>query len=140
MITDEERREVAQKLRGLPIDMYSTIDEWEKDGLFINSSVSDEGDYSQIHDAVFGYFPAEYMHPGDYEELHERLADLIDRPTARNIADFDRESFKCSRCGYRVLSIDGAPDAAKLVAPEGGVIDFGYCPNCDAEVVDDARI
>lgn len=81
MITDNERREVAQKLRGLPIDMYSTIDEWEKDGLFINNSVSDEGDYSQIHDAVFGYFPAEYMHPGDYEELHERLADLIDRPT-----------------------------------------------------------
>lgn len=78
MITDDERREVAQKLRGLPIDMYSTIDEWEKDGLFINSSVSDEGDYSQIHDAVFGYFPAEYMHPGDYKELHERLADLID--------------------------------------------------------------
>ena len=64
MITDDERREVAQKLRGLPIDMYSTIDEWEKDGLFINNSVCDEGDYSQIHDAVFGYFPAEYMHPG----------------------------------------------------------------------------
>lgn len=78
MITDNERREVAQKLRGLPIDMYSTIDEWEKDGLFIDSSVSDEGDYSQIHDAVFGYFPAEYMHPGDYKKLHERLADLID--------------------------------------------------------------
>ena len=44
MITDDERREVAQKLRGLPIDMYSTIDEWEKDGLFINNSVCDEGD------------------------------------------------------------------------------------------------
>lgn len=137
MITDNERREVAQKLRGLPINMYSTIDEWEKDGLFINNSVSDEGDYSQIHDAVFGYFPAEYMHPGDYEELHERLADLIDRPTCNDVADFDHESFKCSRCGYRVLSIDGAPDSAKLVAPEGGVIDFGYCPNCGAEVIVD---
>lgn len=137
MITDEKRREVAQKLRGLPIDMYSTIDEWEKDGLFINNSVSDEGDYSQIHDAVFGYFPAEYMHPGDYEELHDRLADLIDRPTCNDVSDFDRESFKCSRCGYRVLSIDGASDAAKLVAPDGGVIDFGYCPNCGAEVVDE---
>ena len=78
MITDKERREVAKKLRELPIDMYSTIDEWEKDGIFINDSVSDEGDYSQIHDAVFGCFPAEYMHPGDYEELHERLAN---RPT-----------------------------------------------------------
>lgn len=48
MITDKELREVAQKLRGLPIDMYSTIVEWEKDGIFINDSVSDEGDFSHI--------------------------------------------------------------------------------------------
>ena len=65
------------------------------------------------------------------------LADLIDRPTCHDVADFDRESFKCSRCGFRVLSIDGAPDAAKLVGTKGGVIDFGYCPNCGAEVIDD---
>ena len=106
MISDEKRRDVAQKLRGLPIDMYSTIDEWEKYGLFINNSVSDEGDYSQIHDAVFGCFPAEYMHPGDYEELHERLADLIDRPTATATMDYeamedgipDCRIWTCNRC------------------------------------------
>lgn len=71
--------------------------------------------------------------------LPEVLADLIDRPTCHDVADFNRESFKCSRCGFRVLSIDGAPDAAKLVGTKGGVIDFGYCPNCGAEVKDDAE-
>lgn len=126
-ISDEKRREVAQKLRELPIDMYSTIDEWEKDGLFINNSVSDEGDYSQIHDAVFGYFPAEYMHPGDYEELHERLADLIDRPTC-HISETDHEfedSVRCDRC-RTTFNRPWEP--------------FKYCPNCGAEVADDARI
>lgn len=124
MITDDERREVAQKLRGLPIDMYSTIDEWEKDGLFINNSVSDEGDYSQIHDAVFGYFPAEYMHPGDYEELHERLADLIDRPTTTRHGKFKtkygRETPCCEVCGYSI-----------------GDMRWNYCPKCGAAIVDD---
>lgn len=125
MITDDERREVAQKLRGLPIDMYSTIDEWEKDGLFINSSVSDEGDYSQIHDAVFGYFPAEYMHPGDYEELHERLADLIEPEQERTCRMTDNGcELCCSLCDTR-HGYDDEPN---------------YCMGCGAKVVDDARL
>lgn len=123
MISDKQRREVAQKLRGLPIDMYSTINEWEKDGLFINNSVSDEADYSQIHDAVFGYFPAEYMHLGDYEELHERLADLIDRPACK--MTHEGEGFRCSACGtYHDMSgFNEYP--------------WEHCPNCGAEVLDD---
>lgn len=137
MISDDERREVAARLRELPSDTYAAIKEWVQGGLFIDASIGDEADYSQIRNAVFGCFPAEHMHPGDYEELHERLADLIDRPTCHDVADFDRESFKCSRCGFRVLSIDGAPDAAKLVGTKGGVIDFGYCPNCGAVVVEE---
>ena len=76
---------------------------------------------------------------GEGMAIGETVADLIDRPTCHDVADFDRESFKCSRCGFRVLSIDGAPDAAKLVGTKGGVIDFGYCPNCGAEVKDDAE-
>lgn len=133
MINDEKRREVAQKLRGLPIDMYSTIDEWEKDGLFINNSVSDEGDYSQIHDAVFGYFPAEYMHPGDYEELHERLADLIDRPTCHDATDNFCE-FVCSKCG---CSLDISNDFEPTLWVDGKATVPSYCPNCGAEVLDD---
>lgn len=73
---------------------------------------------------------------GDGGKIGETVADLIDRPTCRDVADFDCESFKCSRCGFRVLSIDGAPDAAKLVGTKGGVADFGYCPNCGAIVTE----
>ena len=59
--------------------MYDTIAEWEEDGLFIDKNISDEADYSQIHNAVFGCFPADYMHPEDYKELHERLADVLEQ-------------------------------------------------------------
>lgn len=31
-ISDEERREVAEKLRALPIDVYAAIEEWEVGG------------------------------------------------------------------------------------------------------------
>ncbi len=61
---------------------------------------------------------------------------LMEEKTCRDVADFDREPFKCSECGYRVLSIGGKPDDAKLVAPEGGVVDFGCCPNCHRKVVE----
>ena len=88
MISDEERRELAARLRELPSDTYDAIKEWEKDGLFIDASLSDEADYSQIHNAVLGCFPAEHMHPGDYEELHECLADLIEpQPIDGNTSD-----------------------------------------------------
>lgn len=133
MITDDERREVARKLRGLPIDMYSTIDEWEKDGLFINNSVSDEGDYSQIHDAVFGYFPAEYMHPGDYEELHERLADLIDRPTCTIVNSWQEitpslgELDLSDMCGFELSC---GHEVNGYEKPH-------YCSECGAVVVDE---
>lgn len=68
-------------------------------------------------------------------EVFDQMADIVDRPTCHDVADFDRESFKCSRCGFRVLSIDGAPDAAKLVGTKGGVADFRFCPNCGEKVV-----
>lgn len=124
MISDEERREVAERLRALPIDTYAAINEWEKGGLFIDESLSDEADYSQIHNAVFGYFPAEHMHPGDYEELHERIADLIDRPTTTRHGKFrtkyGRETPCCEICGYSI-----------------GDMRWGYCPKCGAVITDD---
>lgn len=133
MITDKERHEVAKKLRELPIDMYTTTDEWEKDGLFINNSVCDEGDYSQIHDAVFGYFPAEYMHPGDYEEFHERLADLIDRPTCTIVNSWQEitpglgELDLSDMCGFELSC---GHEVNGYEKPH-------YCSECGAVVVDE---
>lgn len=120
-ISDEERREVAERLRALPTDTYAAINEWEKGGLFIDENLSDEADYSQIHNAVFGYFPAEYMHPLDYKELHERIADLIDRPTCRKRIPDEMEGLVfCSNCGAEIGEY-GVPN---------------YCHNCGAKVVE----
>ena len=126
----EERREVAERLRKLPFDMVPVIKELEEDELLIDASLNDEADYSQIHNAVFGVFPAEHMHPGDYEELHERLADLIDPiPTCHAKQDYDRDEpiqgrwWKCDRCGEHFIYERG-------LAPR-------FCPECGARVVTD---
>lgn len=117
MISDSERREVAQGLRELRRTTY-----------YREEIVENICDAISIADPVNTF--------REPEDVYELLADLVDRPTCHDVADFDRESFKCSRCGFRVLSIDGAPDAAKLVGTKGGVIDFGYCPNCGARVTE----
>ena len=115
--TSDERREVAARLRKLPSDTYAAIKEWEECGLSIYADISDEADYSQIYDAVFGVFPAEYMRPGDYEELHERLAELID-PTC-HVVPFDENRLShCSSCGHPIL--EPWPN---------------FCPCCGARVV-----
>ena len=118
--TSDERRDIAARLRALPIDTYAVRKEWEEGGLFIDANLGDEADYSQIHNAVFGCFPAEYMHAGDYEELHERLADLID-PTCE-VVDVEKEpggyqgTGLCSKCG-------------ELLLPA-----FVFCPQCGSRV------
>ena len=126
-VTDEERREVAARLRELPSDTYAASKEWEREGLFIDASIGDEADYSQIHNAILGCFPAEHMHPGDYEELHERLADLIDRPTCKNLATKSADELLCRECGEHVdiAYMENADDYPAR-----------YYPNCGAEVVE----
>lgn len=123
MTSDDERREVARKLRVLPSDTYAAIKEWEQGGIFIDASLSDEADYSQIHNAVFGCFPAEHMHPGDYEEIHNRLADLIDRPvTTRNRRFRKRHGWEvplCEVCGQAI-----------------GDARWNYCPRCGAAIME----
>lgn len=64
------------------------------------------------------------------------LADLIDRPTCHDVSDFDHEAFKCSLCGYRVLTRSGDSCDAVVVSPGGLVSEYCYCPHCGAEVVE----
>lgn len=116
--TSNERREVAERLRKLPSDIYEAVREWEVDGLFTDADIHNEADYSLIHNAVFGTFQAEHMHPGDYEELHERLADLID-PTCEMVED-EPYSCHCTACGR-----------AKMYPLMG----WNYCPYCGARMV-----
>ena len=119
MISEEERRRAVAELREASTGAYRHVDSLDV-----------------IAGAVGVEVAGKFSHDVE-NEAYAALADFIDRPTCEDATDFNRESFKCSRCGYRVLSIGGKPDDAKLVAPEGGVIDFGFCPNCGAEVIDE---
>lgn len=137
-ITDKQRREVAARLRELPSDTYAALKELEEGGLFIEASIGDEADYNQIHNAILGCFPAEYMHPGDYEELHNRLADLVDRPTCHDVGG--GYEFRCSACGcvihiFRDGGFFGDDDSAMTIGGDSLYVPH-YCPNCGAEVVE----
>lgn len=126
-ISNDERREVAKKLRELPSDVYEVEGQWKTEG--ISTDCHDQTDYYLIHDVLLECLPAEYMHPGDYEELHERLADLIDRPTCRlDLTDVETHGntkvriYECSECGRTCEEIYGK---------------YERCPHCGAVVIDE---
>ncbi|WP_417352160.1 hypothetical protein [Gordonibacter pamelaeae] len=108
MPTNEERREVAAKLRDF--ERLRTV--------FAESSIC------AFSDALgCGYL--------DWEQTCARLADLIEpapERTCRDIAEppkgggfWPAPHFKCSECGGEHVSIDYV----------------SYCPNCGAKVVDE---
>lgn len=105
MITDEKRREVVARLREwLAIPWYERP--WSRDAM-------------QSLGKMVGAVPG--------ENIVERIADLIDRPTC-HISETDHEfedSVRCDRC-RTTFNRPWEP--------------FKYCPNCGAEVVDDARL
>ena len=68
-------------------------------------------------------------------DLCDALADALD-PTRHDVADFERESFRCSECGCRIVSTSGQSDAGVLVSPEGLIADWSYCPNCGSRVIE----
>lgn len=121
MITDTERREVAQRLRGLNSNISHVRRVYEAEGIY--TFCDDQADYYQICYAIAGYLPAEHMHPCDYEELHDCLADLIEPEPERTCRDTSPMSYKftCSEChsSYRF----------------GSEHKVWYCPYCGAKVV-----
>lgn len=65
---------------------------------------------------------------GDGEKIGETVADLIDRPTCRNLAVKPADEFLCSKCGEHVdiAYVDSCDDYHAK-----------YCPNCGAVIADD---
>lgn len=126
MPTNEERREVAARLRELPC-IPSELDQWKGRELFLEPSRYDEADYAQIHRILLGCFPADIMHPCDYEDLHCRLADLIEPEPERtcHIVMVSPGEWECDACGGGINwdSYD-----------EGDPPNCNYCPNCGARV------
>lgn len=133
--TNEERREVAARLRELPTDVYEVDEQWKQDG--VDVECHDQTDYYMIHRALLGCLPADHMHPCDYEELHARLADLIEPEldrTCRMKYDRVHEDFVCSACGeWHDTAMYEARDADDRLVFKP----YRYCPRCGAKVVNE---
>ena len=100
MISNEERREVVGKLR------------WPKDSLLAHP----DEELIRLRSVV----GCQYK-----QDLYERLADLIDRPSTTRHGKFrtkyGRKTPCCEVCGYSI-----------------GDMRWNYCPKCGAEVISDA--
>ena len=109
MISDEERREVAERLR------------------ILASHAPTDKDY--VLDAL-GLYPGEYIDGFDPYCVNE-LADLID-PTCFDTESNDSKSFTCSACGFSESKLVVNPFTLSFswVKPS-----YRYCPECGAEVV-----
>ena len=108
MINDENRREVAQKLRDAATECYN-YGVLESDVLNILGVYATDSACLVSSDSVMD------------------VADLIDCPTCERV-ECDQHYWRCSRCGVFVYW-----DA---VANLTGVVPTRYCPNCGAEVVE----
>lgn len=109
-ITNEERREVAERLRRQARWMNKNKDWYDKDDV-------DQGNraYRNIADSV----EEGSNFSNHYEETVRKLADLIDRPTCRKLIPDEMEGIVfCSNCGVEI---------GEYSVPN-------YCHNCGAEV------
>lgn len=107
MISDEERREVAKRLRNGGIARNS-----EEAYVLLLSRIG-----------IRPQLPA----ASTYEDAMVRLADLIDRPTCEYVPIGDGR-FGCSECGNTVRLDFDVPVTDETSMP------FKHCPNCGAEV------
>ena len=106
-ISGEERREIVKKLR------YTAND--DLGGLSLQKNLAA---ITKAED-------------GGWRGVMRRLADLIDRPTCRNVYDEDEmgaceNGFECSECGNRVEDLEHYCITGT----------FNCCPMCEREVVD----
>lgn len=112
MISDEERREVARKLRSLDEHI---------EGMPLMCT-------KQEHNAMALRAIRAVVGKGD---IFHMLADLIDRPTCRNVYDENEmgsciNGFECSECGNMVEDYEGYRVSGE----------FNYCSKCGREVVE----
>lgn len=114
MISDDERREVAARLR-------------------TTKAECDERGYPWMVEDLMQALGFGTYEDGD-EGIFDRLADLIDRQTCQNKQvvynrtapkEFRTDNFTCSACGETFCAdVDGVNHP----------IDWAFCPNCGAEV------
>lgn len=109
MVSNEKRREVARKLRSLDESI---------DGVPLMCT-------KQEHNAMAPRAIRAVVGKGDIFHL---LAELIDRPTCKNVADpYDGGLFECSKCG----------EIWELTYGDLAENHLRFCPRCGAGVVSD---
>ena len=125
MITDDERREVAQKLRAL--DMSDI----EVDGCIIDSPKYVGLLLMRMLDAACDYRDGLHHFPGFFsaQAVVELFADLIDSTTCTIVCDCDVYSSVGERIdGMRLYELSCGHQAVGFEKPR-------YCPECGMEVV-----
>lgn len=123
MITDKKRRKMAESLR-------NQAKSWRL--MMPDIRLSDR----RLTDSIHLAFGIDDIDATVYETLG-KFADMIDRPGCRNVADLEKEAFRCSRCGCRVLATGSTPDGVLIVTSEAFPVDWCSCPACGAVVRDD---
>lgn len=138
-ISDEERREMAARLREVAAHPDPDGDVWY--GYLFDCGLLQRGSCS-VH-----------VTP----ESLERLADIVDRPTCHNVDHADEYGFVCSQCGSYAAGTFGTPydeyrrriaaasvslgldpnEVERAVGPSGTRVPW-FCPLCGAKVVHDA--
>ena len=117
MTSDEERREVAKRLRR-ELDYMRERRAWYRSN--VDAVECGNTAYRNIAASAIPYGNI----GSDYIGVVEHLADLIDRPTTTRHGKFrtkyGRQTPCCEICGYSI-----------------GDMRWGYCPKCGAVITDD---
>lgn len=118
-ISDEERREVTARLRNQLAYMRLNAKWYEEE---VDIEKCGNGAYRNIAASVE---ECGNMFSGNYVHIVELLADLIDRPTCKNLATKTADELFCSECGEHVdiAYVENADDYHAR-----------YCPNCGREI------
>lgn len=142
MPTNEERREVARRLRG---DPYDTLIPY-RTGIHFGMG---------CHEAANRFWDMceRIKSAGDYDIAYSTrsvLADLIEpepERTCRNLSEYqDCDCFTCSNCGesyeikrleYNIDEYCTIDDAIRALDYDSCDCDVFYCLNCGSELVDD---
>ncbi len=127
MPSDDKRREVAQALRN---NLKYMLRKHEWYGEDLNSNACGNAAYRNIAASVED---CGNLIDGNYIHIVETLADIIDRPTCRNVSGC-QDTFECSECRCRaelvteVCNEYGEPFHVPLMP--------SFCPNCGAMVTE----
>lgn len=106
--TNEERREVAERLRNMTCRDCRYAEQF----------------YELLKETVMNVWD---FH--EFDDVADRLAGLIEPEPERTCRDEGTSAFRCGRCGAFALR-DAITDLC-------GPIPIRYCPNCGAKVVDE---